>query len=56
MSTYPVPSLLTPLPLISSTTEKSIDCTNEAAEDPNKARRNSPSCFLISCFTVGVIL
>ena len=42
--TYPLPALLTPLPLIPSTT-KITGCTNEAATGTNKAPRNLPSCL-----------
>ena len=51
---YPLPALLIILPLIPFTTEIA-GCTNEAAKGANKARRNQPSCFFISCFTVSVI-
>ena len=47
--TYPLSALLTPLSLIPFTTEKITCCTNEAAEGANKAPRNPPSCFVISC-------
>ena len=43
---YPLPALLTPLPLIPFTTEEITRCTNEAAKGANKAPRNPPSCFL----------
>ena len=51
---YPLPALLTPLPLISFTTEEITGCTNEAAEAANKAGRNPPSClfyFMFYCFS-----
>ena len=52
---YPLPALLTPLPLVPFTTQEITGCTNEAAKGANKAERNPPSCFFISCFTVSVI-
>ena len=42
---------LTPLPLITFTTEEITGCTNEAGKGANKTSRNTPSCFFISCFT-----
>ena len=45
LTIYSLPALLTPLPLISFTTEEITGCTNEAGKGANKARRNSPSCF-----------
>ena len=51
---YPLPALLTPLPLIPLTTEEIVDCTIEAAKGAKKAPRNRPSCFLTSCFTASV--
>ena len=56
LSIYLLPILLTPLSLVSVTTEEITGCTNEAAKGANKAPRNLPSCFLISCFTVSVTL
>ena len=50
LSIYPLPALLTPLPLITFTTEEVTGCTNEAAEGVNKAPRNSPSCFFYFMF------
>ena len=50
---YLLTALLTPLPLISFTTEEATGCTNKATKGANKAERNPPSCFFfISCFTV----
>ena len=46
--------LFTPLPFIPLTTEEITGCTNEVAKGANKAPRNPPSCFFISCFTVSV--
>ena len=54
LTTYALPALLTPLPLIPFTTEEITSCTNEAAKGGNKAPRNPPSLFFISCFTVSV--
>ena len=54
LSRYPLPDLLTPVSLIPFTTEEITGCTNEAAIGANKAPRNRPSCFFISCFTVSV--
>ena len=54
LTIYPLPALLTPLPLIPFTTEEITACTNEAAKGANKALINSPSCFFISSFTVSV--
>ena len=51
---YLLPALLTPLPLIHFTTEEITGCTNEAVKGANKAARNPPSWFFISCFTVSV--
>ena len=42
---------MTPLPVIPTTTEEVTGCTIEGG---NKALRNPPSWFLISCFTVSV--
>ena len=42
---YPLPALLTPVPLIPFTTEEITGCTNEAAKGANKAPGNPPSCF-----------
>ena len=50
LSTYFLPALLTPLPLIPFTTKEIAGCTNEAAKGANKAPRNPPSRFFISCF------
>ena len=47
LSIYPLPALLTPLPLIPFTTEEITGCTNEAAKGANKAPRNLPFCFFI---------
>ena len=55
LSTYSLPALLTPLPVIPFTTEEITGCTNEVTKGVNKAGRNPPSCFLISYFTVSVI-
>ena len=44
-STYPLPALLTPLPLIPFTTEEITGCTNEAAKGANKTPRNLPCSF-----------
>ena len=55
LSIYPLPTLLTPLPLIPFTTEEITGCSNEAVKYANKAGRNLPSCFFISCFTVSVM-
>ena len=52
---YPPPALLTPLPLVPFTTEEITGCTNEAAKGANKAERNPPPYFFISCFTFSVI-
>ena len=52
---YPFPTFLTPLPLIPFTTEEIIVCINQAAKGANKAGRNPPSWFFISCFTVSAI-
>ena len=41
-----IPALLSPLPLIPSTTEEITGYTNEAAQGANKAGRNPPPCFL----------
>ena len=51
---YPLPTLLTPLPLKPFAYEEITGCTNEAAKGANKASRNLPSCFFISCITVAV--
>ena len=51
---YPLPALLTPLPLKTFTTEEITSCTNEEVKGANKALRNLPCCFLISCSTVSV--
>ena len=52
---YLLPALLTPLPLMPFTNEEITCFTIEAAKSANKAPRNPPSCFFISCFTVSVI-
>ena len=54
LTIYPLPALLTPLPLISFTTEEISGCTNNTAKGANKAPRNPPSCFFISSFNVSV--
>ena len=54
LSIYPLPALVTPLPLIPINIEAITCCTNEAAKGPNKAPRNPPSCLFISCFTFSV--
>ena len=51
---YPFPAFLSPLSLIPFTTEEITGSTIEAGKGANKAPRNSPSCFFISCFTVLV--
>ena len=51
---YPLPALLTPLLLIPFTTEGMTGCTIEVSKGANKARRNLPFCYFISCFTVSV--
>ena len=51
---YPLSAFLTLLALIRFTTEEITGCTNEAAKGTNKAPRNLPFCFFISCFTVSV--
>ena len=53
LSIYPLPTLLTHLPLITCTTQEITGRTNEAAKGANKAPRNLPSCFFL-CFTVSV--
>ena len=52
---YPLPTPLTPLPLIPFTTEEITGCTNEVAKGANKAQRNLPSCFFVLYFMVSVI-
>ena len=47
------PALLTSALLISFTTQE-ITRYNEVANGVNKAQKNLPSCFFISCFTVSV--
>ena len=54
LSTYPLPALLTPLPLKPFTTEEITGCTNKAAKGANKTPRNLLSSFFISYFTVSV--
>ena len=52
---YPLPALLTPLPIIPFTNKEITGCTNEVAKDANKVPRNPPSClfyFMFYCFTV----
>ena len=51
---YPLPALLTPLPLTPFTTEEITGSTNEAAKGANKAPSNQPSCFIIASFIVSV--
>ena len=53
LSIYPLPALLTPLPLIPLTTEEITGCANEAANGANKAGLNPTSCLFISCFAVS---
>ena len=36
------------------TAEEITGSTNEAAKGANRAPRNLPSCFFVSCFTVSV--
>ena len=48
----PFPAPLTPLPVIPF--EEITGCTNETAKSANKAPRNLPSCFFVSCFTLSV--
>ena len=55
LSIYPLPALLTPLPLLPFTTEKITGCTNEAAKGANKAGKNLPYYFLILSFTISGI-
>ena len=50
--TYPLPVLLTVLPLIPFNTEEITDCTNEAAKGANKVPRNPSSCFLFRVLLV----
>ena len=52
-SMYPLPALLTPLPLIPFTTEEITGCTNEAAKGANKTPWNLP-CSFYFMFTVSV--
>ena len=51
---YPLPALLTQLPVIPFTKEEITGCTNEAAKGDNKAPKNPPCCFFISSFTVSI--
>ena len=51
---YPLPALLTQLPVIPFTKEEITGCTNEAAKGDNKAPKNPPSCFFISSCTVSI--
>ena len=44
---YALPAFLTPLPLITFTTEEITGCTNEVAKGANKAPRNLRSCCFI---------
>ena len=55
-SMYPLPALLTPLPLIPFTTEEITGCTNEATTGGNKAGRKLPPCCFIASFTVSAML
>ena len=48
---YSLSSLLTPLPLILFSAEEMTGFTTEGA---NKAPRNPPSSFFVSCFNVSV--
>ena len=43
LSIYPLLAVLTPLPLITFTTEEIASCTNEVHIGANKAPRNAPS-------------
>ena len=47
---YPCHALMTPLPVIASTTEGIGGCTTEAAKDANKSPINLPSCFFYFMF------
>ena len=47
---YPLPALLTPLPLIRFTTEEITGCANEAAKGAIKAPKNPPSWFFYLMF------
>ena len=47
MSIYPLPALLTPLPIIPFDTEEITGCTNETTKGVYIAGRNPPSCFLL---------
>lgn len=49
---YPVPFLVTPLPLMAFATEEITGCTNKAAKVAHRDLRNLLSCFFIQCFTV----
>ena len=49
---YPVPFLVTPLPLMAFATEEITGCTNKAAKVAHRELRNLLSCFFIQCFTV----
>ena len=54
MLLYPLPVLMTLLSAIAFTTVEITGWNAEAANDANKAARNPPSCFFISCFTTLV--
>ena len=45
---------MTPLSVITYTTDEITVCTTEAAKDANKVARNPPYFFFISCFTASV--
>ena len=51
---YPLPALLTPLPLIPFSTEEITGCINDAAKSANKPPRIPPSYLFISSFPVSV--
>ena len=51
---YPLPALLTQLPIIPFTKEEITGCTNEAAKGDNKAQKNPAFVFFISSFTVSI--
>ena len=46
---YPLPALLTQLPIIPFTKEEITGCTNEVAKGDNKAPKN-PACFFYFIF------
>ena len=52
-SIYPLLALVTPLQLISFTTEEITGCTDTAGKGANKAARNQPSQFVNSFFTIS---